>query len=289
MTEEKKVYISECFYSLQGEGVYAGVPTVFLRLFGCNLNCAGFGQRNPTEPSLYVYEQAQDNIKSLKDFKPVVYGCDTPYSKDKCYLKFCKYLTVSETINEISKVIRENVDVSDGLFKTFNGNDIHLVITGGEPFLHQEFLTNLLIELNRLELKYITFETNGTLPIEDSLSAQLTQFETLLSISPKLYNCSGIPNEKAIKYDILTEYYFTANSCLKFVMSDKPLVWDEMESIVLRLKQMGCNFDVRIMPVGSTYEDYVSMSTKVAEICMLKGYKFSPRLHVNLWLNTTGT
>ena len=39
-----KLRYSEVFYSVQGEGRFVGVPSVFLRVFGCNFECAGFGQ-----------------------------------------------------------------------------------------------------------------------------------------------------------------------------------------------------------------------------------------------------
>ena len=35
----KKIKINEIFYSLQGEGIDAGLPTIFIRLTGCNLRC----------------------------------------------------------------------------------------------------------------------------------------------------------------------------------------------------------------------------------------------------------
>ena len=38
-----KIKVSEVFYSLQGEGRFVGVPSVFLRTYGCNFTCAGFG------------------------------------------------------------------------------------------------------------------------------------------------------------------------------------------------------------------------------------------------------
>ena len=41
MSEEKKYYYSEIFHSIQGEGHYTGVPTTWLRFFGCNLECNG--------------------------------------------------------------------------------------------------------------------------------------------------------------------------------------------------------------------------------------------------------
>ena len=42
--KQSKLRYSEAFYSIQGEGRFVGVPSVFLRTFGCNFECAGFGQ-----------------------------------------------------------------------------------------------------------------------------------------------------------------------------------------------------------------------------------------------------
>ena len=56
---------SEIFRSIQGEGVYTGVPTVWLRMFGCNLECNGFGQKDPTDPSTYVLPYQEIDLKDI--------------------------------------------------------------------------------------------------------------------------------------------------------------------------------------------------------------------------------
>jgi hypothetical protein len=37
------IKVSELFYSVQGEGRFMGVPSIFLRTYGCNFTCQGFG------------------------------------------------------------------------------------------------------------------------------------------------------------------------------------------------------------------------------------------------------
>ena len=39
-----KLHYTEKFLSLQGEALYTGVPSVFLRMFGCNFKCKNFGR-----------------------------------------------------------------------------------------------------------------------------------------------------------------------------------------------------------------------------------------------------
>ena len=76
-------HYSEIFYSIQGEGKYTGVPTAWLRFFLCNLQCDGFGQVNPKDPSTWElpYQDINvDDYNSMEELPVFTTGCDSSYS-----------------------------------------------------------------------------------------------------------------------------------------------------------------------------------------------------------------
>ena len=62
-----KYLYSEIFDSVQGEGEYTGYPTAWLRFFLCNLQCNGFGQEDPTDPSTYQLPYEEIDITDKKN------------------------------------------------------------------------------------------------------------------------------------------------------------------------------------------------------------------------------
>ena len=73
----KKIKISEMFYSIQGEGFYTGVPSIFLRTFGCNLTCEGFGMpagEKSVERLSQEVDLATIGAKSINDLPLVSTG-----------------------------------------------------------------------------------------------------------------------------------------------------------------------------------------------------------------------
>ena len=76
-----KIKIAELFYSIQGEGRYMGVPSVFLRTFGCNFKCEGFGMpRGELSTEATDIARFHINDTPYTDYKmlPLVStGCDS--------------------------------------------------------------------------------------------------------------------------------------------------------------------------------------------------------------------
>jgi len=79
-----KLKYSEIFYSIQGEGRYVGVPSVFLRVFGCNFECTGFGQsRDKSEwipKEEMVHSKDFPEAKTLDELPVPDIGCDSSFS-----------------------------------------------------------------------------------------------------------------------------------------------------------------------------------------------------------------
>ena len=164
-----KIKVSEIFYSLQGEGRFVGVPSVFLRTYGCNFTCAGFGCK-PGEKSTGADDVAEV-VHMYNDFTelPLVEtGCDSYASWHPAF----KHLSPNYTTEEL--VDRMLALTPNKMWTQNNGNDVHLVITGGEPLLGwQRAYAELLSHPRMADLKNITFETNGTQALHEDFKQYL--------------------------------------------------------------------------------------------------------------------
>lgn len=293
-----KLRYSEAFYSVQGEGRFVGVPSVFLRVFGCNFECAGFGQSrgdliaSDKMPYMIDPKADKDHPEAYKDISelPVTpVGCDSSASWAMKY----KHLQLTRSVDEVFDHITSLLP--NGTFTGQHGEDIHLVITGGEPLLGwQRVWPELLERCKNVGLKNVTFETNGT----QSVKSELINYFNLVgqdlhvtwSTSPKL-SISGESTDDALIPDALRSMNEVENSYLynKFVVRDN-LCIDEVDMFVDSYKESGVKLDsVYLMPEGATLEQQTLTEKGVAEICMNTGYKFSPRLHINLFGNAWGT
>jgi len=226
------VKISEIFYSVQGEGILAGVPSVFLRTSGCNLRCT---------------------------------WCDTPYTSWN----------------------PEGDDLAlDTILADVRGHGSrHVVVTGGEPLIQQE-IVQLTQGLKDLDL-HITIETAGTVyqPVVCGL----------ISISPKLANSTPAQRDGGrwaaqhdrLRYqpDVLKQLMAEYPYQLKFVVSD-PGDLTEIETI---LEETGADRGrVLLMPEGTSSETLSERARWLVDICKREGFRYGPRLHIDIYGNERG-
>ena len=61
--------VNEIFYSIEGEGIRAGLPCVFIRLYGCNLNCSYCDTRYSCENNEYREMSVYEIIEEVKKYK----------------------------------------------------------------------------------------------------------------------------------------------------------------------------------------------------------------------------
>jgi organic radical activating enzyme len=283
-----KIKIAELFYSIQGEGRFMGVPSIFLRTYGCNFKCAGFGMPRgeiSIEADDVAYTHA--NIESFQKYEelPLVStGCDSYASWHPAFKELSPMLTVDAIADRIIELLPNN-----------KWRDIHLVITGGEPLLGwQKSYPDLLSHDKLKKLKDITFETNGTQEISKDLRKYLEKWthkhgyhNLTFSVSPKL-SVSGELREEAIRPDIVREYEDIGHTYLKFVVAIKEDVDEALEVIDLYKKE-GFGGHVYLMPVGGVESVYTLNNRTVAELAMKHGLRYSDRLQVPLFKNEWGT
>lgn len=231
----QKLRIAEIFASIQGEGIWSGTPSTFVRISGCNLRCG---------------------------------WCDTPYAS---WSPEGPFLEIDEILAEVS------------------GNGIlHVVITGGEPMLFDPVVD--LCERLKSRGHIITIETAGT--ISRSIECDL------MSISPKLAN-STPPEESGWREkhetarkdrDALRLLIAAYAHQLKFVVDPEGST-DDIAEIETLLNELGRVRPDRVllMPEGTDVDILRRRQQMLVPICMERGWRLCPRLHVELFGNKRGT
>jgi 7-carboxy-7-deazaguanine synthase len=176
----------------------------------------------------------------------------------------------------------------------------HVVVTGGEPFV-QDATERLLDRLGEAG-HHVTVETNGTIYREAHVD--------LASISPKLASSTPGPDQppaggdadvgdwparherERVDLDALSRLVEAYDVQLKFVVTDRTDV-EEATDLVERLRDVvGSRVrdaDVLLMPEGATRERLAETRELTADLAMEYGYRYTPRLHVDLWNDAPGT
>ena len=281
-----KIKIAELFYSIQGEGRFMGVPSVFLRTFGCNFKCAGFGMPKGEHSSeVEAIASRIGEFKKYEELPLVSTGCDSYASWDPRFKDLSPMLTSDAIAERICEILPFN-----------EWREEHLVITGGEPLLGwQRAYPELLDHPKMKSLKEITFETNGTQKLDPKFKDYLIRWgmeergyqRLTFSVSAKL-SCSGEERHEAIRPDVVCEYEEVGYTYLKFVVATEDDAEEAIETADI-YRAEGFSGPIYLMPVGGVESVYTLNNRRVAELAMKNGLRYSDRLQVPLFKNEWGT
>ena len=283
-----KLKVAELFYSVQGEGRYMGVPSVFLRVFGCNFKCAGFGMpRGELSKEAEELSEVAHLYNRYEELPLVSTGCDSYASWHPSFKDLSPVLTTDAIVERIMEILPHG-----------EWRDEHLVITGGEPLLGwQRAYPDLLNHPKMAGLKEITFETNGTQKLTPEFASYLHTWahhhdkdfwrEITFSVSAKL-PCSGERWEEAILPTVVCDYEEYGTAYLKFVIATEQDFADA-ECAVAAYRKQGFEGHVYLMPVGGVESVYAMNNRNVALLAMKHGLRYSDRLQVPLFKNEWGT
>jgi organic radical activating enzyme len=279
-----KIKVAELFYSIQGEGRYMGVPSVFLRTFGCNFKCEGFGMPAGEKTDEYL-KVVPENYTKYEELPLVSTGCDSYASWDPRFKHLSPVVETDGIVEQIMEMLPHN-----------RWQEEHLVITGGEPLLGwQRAYPELLEHRSMRGLKELTFETNGTQLLSPEFYEYLNKwtyerlhYDTLtFSVSAKL-PCSGEKWEDAIQPKVVMQYSSIGYTYLKFVVSTEQDIKDA-ERAIQEYQDAGFDGPIYLMPVGGVESVYALNNKAVALAAMKRGLRYSDRLQVPLFKNEWGT
>jgi organic radical activating enzyme len=281
-----KIKIAELFYSVQGEGRYMGVPSVFLRTFGCNFKCAGFGMpRGELSTEVESIAERIGEFKQYEELPLVSTGCDSYASWDPRFKDLSPMLTSDAIAERICEILPFN-----------EWRDEHLVITGGEPLLGWQRAYPELLEHPKMKnLRELTFETNGTQKLTKEFKEYLRLWgmeergyhRLTFSVSAKL-SCSGEARHEAIRPDVVCDYEDVGYTYLKFVVATEEDAEEALETLDI-YRAEGFSGPCYLMPVGGVESVYTLNNRRVAELAMKNGLRYSDRLQVPLFKNEWGT
>ena len=256
MSADKTLFLSDdfVFFTLEGEGKYIGYPSVFMRLSMCNLTCIGFKSEDAP------------------------FGCDS-------YVSWSKKNKM--TFEEIAQLFEKN-DYHEKLKQ-----GAILKITGGEPFIQQknliEFVKFIVDRWGFGEgsgkeyfdsTLHIDFETNGTIMPSDEWHELLGTYVSFTT-SPKL-SSNGDPEEKRFKPDVL-RYLIENGACFKFVAKQESDLNEVLEKYVNN-PDVGLPSElVWVMPMCGSRKELLEVGPVVAEIAKKYCFKFSNRMHLQIW------
>lgn len=260
--------ISEMFKSIQGEGNTIGIPSYFIRLAQCNLEC-GFSKANLAKARKENWSQDKMKDNMLKE---ATWICDSM----AVWMKGGKY-TWEGIINHLG----------DFDFLKSLKDGAHLVITGGEPLAQQE---GIVAFLQYLEEKYNIFptcevETNATIKPNVDMVSKIDFW----NLSPKLSN-SGMPEKRRLIPEVIKFFNNLpardTKVMFKFVVNTDADIKEVVTDWMIPFKIP--HTKVRFMPGADNREDLIKVEQWLVEKCKDLNIPFTTRFHIHHWNKKTG-
>lgn len=239
----------EVFHSIQGEGKSMGVPSVFVRTSLCNLHCIWCDTD-------YTWNWIGTRFPHVNDARPG-------------YQKFDKK----------NRIAACSVDEVAALVAAFDCPNV--ILTGGEPMLQQPALAALMQHLRQTNPTYrFEVETNGTLVPTAAFEAAIDQY----NVSPKLENSN---NPQKLREKPAAYRYFAQNpkAHFKFVVAEKS---DLIEVLDLAERYAIAPEKIWLMPEGNTRQMLSHRRRWLVEVCKAHGFRYTDRLHVQIWGSKKG-
>ncbi|MEM7103790.1 MAG: 7-carboxy-7-deazaguanine synthase QueE [Bacteroidota bacterium] len=239
----------EVFYSIQGEGKSAGMPSVFIRSSLCNLHC---------------------------------FWCDTDYTwnwKGTSFSHQNDQIPGYKKFSKADQIIEMDTDQLVKLLDSYSCN--RFILTGGEPLIQDMEWVSLMKALRKKKSgSWFEIETNGTLLPSAAFNDLIDQY----NVSPKLAN-SNNPVQLRIREKPLHFFSQSPKANFKFVVSAE----SDLEEILELLNRFEIRPEkVWLMPEGMFPDALKAKQSWVTDICLEYGFNFSDRLHVKLFGNQRG-
>lgn len=241
--------VPEVFFSIQGEGKSIGLPSIFVRTSLCNLHCIWCDTD-------YTWNWKGTRFEHVHDSKPG-------------YQKFVK----------ADWIVQCDVATVAGMIRSFPCKNV--VLTGGEPMIQQPALTSVMEALRTTDPAYwFEVETNGTLVPEPGFDGLISQY----NVSPKLENSH---NSRKLREKPAAYRFFAASpkATFKFVVArqqDMDEVLDLIERYAIPTEK------VWLMPEGSDRQTLSKRRLWLIEKCKTLGFRYSDRLHIQIWGSKKG-
>ncbi|HAA15901.1 MAG TPA: 7-carboxy-7-deazaguanine synthase QueE [Cytophagales bacterium] len=239
----------EIFYSIQGEGLSFGIPSVFVRTSLCNLHCFWCDTD-------YTWNWENTNFKHRNDGTPG-------------YKKFRKEDQIVEMdTHEVFESIRQ--------YPTSL-----VVLTGGEPLVQQNALADLMEMAEQAQMGWkFEVETNGTVKPNPAFDGRIDQY----NVSPKLSN-AGMAQSLRIDEGALTFFAASPKASFKFVVANP----EDLDEVMALAHKFSIDYSrILLMPEGNSVADQNAKAEWVVEECKQHGFRFSSRLHVHIWGSKRG-